>query len=314
MKGRFLLANLIITTAALLLVGSMAFATDYQAMEEQGLDFGLEQTTANSGNNGSVPTIDSIPPDGVLLIPESTGDVVGMYDPFDGTYLGDLINGVGLFSTPIDAIQGPDGNIYVSDQVSDAVFVYDTLGAYIMTYADASDGLDNIRGIAFRNDTLFITTIHPYVAAFAGPHNRIPDFITGPGAFDIHFLDDGRSLLTSHATPNGVWLYDINGNLISTVLAVSFPEQVQFDDVIPGEFLNAAFTGDVIYDFDLDGTIQQTTPMDLSRGCYRLGNGNILATSGSGVFEIEPGTGNIIQQENTGQARFIELYKPDYDR
>ena len=42
----------------------------------------------------------------VLLIPESTGDTVGMHDPYDGTYLGDLIQGAGTLSTPIFAIMG----------------------------------------------------------------------------------------------------------------------------------------------------------------------------------------------------------------
>jgi hypothetical protein len=318
MKAKFMVWSLIFSATTLLVVGGVAFAdqdsampgqgSEYRVLEEQGLE--INPVANSSGNNGTVPHIDSIPPDGVLLIPESNADVVGMYDPFDGTFLGNLISGGGLFSTPINAIQGPDNNIYVSDQVADAIFVYDTSGTYLYTYADASDGLDNIRGIDFRNDTLFVTTIHTYVARFAGPHNRIADFFSGAGAFDIMFLEDGRSLLTSHASPNGVWLYDVDGSFVSSVLAVSFPEQVQFDELEPGGFLNAGFTSDNITDFDLDGTIYQTTPFDNNRAAYRLGNGNILATNSGGVYELDPGSGNIIQQENSGSGRFIELYKP----
>ena len=34
------------------------------------------------------------------MIPDSTSDTVGMYDPFDGTYLGVLIDGTGMYLMP----------------------------------------------------------------------------------------------------------------------------------------------------------------------------------------------------------------------
>lgn len=244
-----------------------------------------------------------------LLIPDSTADVVGMYDPFDGTFLGNLITQPPPegFSTPINAVLGPDGNIYVSDQVKDSVFVYDMGGNYLYTYADASDGLNNIRGIDFRGGHLFVTSGDDYVAEFDGPHSRLPDFINdGSDPFDILFLPDGRSLLTDIGGDN-VRLYDTDGTLIQELFSVDFPEQVQFDSLGPGDFLSASFSADLIHDFDLDGTIYQTTPWDSGRGVFRLGNGNLLATNGRGVFEIDPATGAIIEQENSGSARFIEL-------
>ena len=317
MNAKLTVFTLSLSLVAILFVGVTAFGTDYRAMEEQGLEIGAESAVTNSGANGTVPMPDLIPEDGVLLIPESSGDVVGMYDPFDGTYLGDLINGSGLFSTPINAIKGPDGNIYVSDQVSDAVFVFDTLGTYLSTYADASDGLDNIRGIDFRNDTLYVTAYGPYVARFAGPHDRLSDFINGAGAFDIHFMEDGRALLGSHASPNGVRFYDVDGTLISQLFDVDFPEQVTYDDLTPGDFLSAAFTtGNRIDDFDVHGTIYQSWSWDYGRGVHRLGNGNLLATSShsshSGVYELDGNNGSIVEQENSGTGfRFIELYKAD---
>jgi hypothetical protein len=244
----------------------------------------------------------------VLLIPESTADVVGLYDPFDGTYLGDLIvNSPALLSTPINAIPGPDGNIYLSDQVSDAVFVYDTLGVYLYTYADASDGLNNIRGIDFRDGHLFVTSGDNYVREFSAPHTFVRDFITGFSSFDILFLDDGRSLVCD-ITTDIVSLYDTNGTFISQVIPADFPEQVQFDAVLPGEFLNATFTSDTIYDFELDGTIINTFYLNSGRGVYRLGNGNLLVTDGSGIHEMDSLTGAIIETQNTGSGRFIELY------
>jgi hypothetical protein len=250
----------------------------------------------------------------VLLIPESGEDVVGMYDPYDGTYLGDLIIEDTLlfdFSTPINAVPGPDNNIYVSDQLEDAVYVFDTSGAYLYTYADASDGLNNIRGIDFRNGHLFVTSGDDYVREFSAPHTVVRDFIAdGSDPFDILFLEDGRSLLCDiQGTTDNVRLYDTSGTFLYQLFPVNFPEQVQFDDVLPGAFLTAAFSANTITDFELDGTIIATIPFAGNpRGVYRLGNGNLLGTNGAGIHELDPVTGAIIQTENTGSGRFIELY------
>ena len=243
-----------------------------------------------------------------LLITDSTSDTVGKYDPYDGTYLGDLINGVGLFSTPVNAIKGPDGNFYVSDQVEDSVFVFDQTGSYLYTYADASDGLNNIRGIDFRGNHLFVTSGDDYVAEFSGPHTRLPNFIQdGSDPFDILFLPDGRSLLADiQGTTDNIRLYDTDGTLLQILFQISFPEQVQTDSVSPGAFLTAGFSANIIQDFELTGTITQTTPYSSGRGVYRLGNGNLLATSSAGVQEIQPGTGAIIQTKKTGSCHFIE--------
>ena len=244
-----------------------------------------------------------------LLIPDSITDTIGMYDTYNGTYLGDLINGSTIFSTPINAILGPDGNIYVSDQVADSVFVFDISGNYLYTYADGTDGLNNIRGIDFRGNHLFITSGDDYVAEFDGPHSRLPDFINdGIDPFDILFLDDGRALVSDiQGTTDNVRLYMYNGTLESELFQVNFPQQIQVDSLQPGEYLNIAFSDDYITDFDLNGSIAETTPFNSGRGIFRLGNGNLLATAGDGVWEIEPGTGAIIEQKMTGSARFIEL-------
>ena len=244
---------------------------------------------------------------GVLLIPDSTADVVGMYDPYDGTYLGDLINGSGLFSTPINAILGPDGNIYVSDQVADSVFVYDTAGNYLSTYADGTDGLNNVRGIDFYNGHLFVTSGDDYVAEFSGPHTRLADFINdGSDPFDVHFLPNGEALLCDIGNDQMAH-YKADGTLNAWLFACDFPEQVQDDSVLPGEFLVNSFSDKQAIDFELNGTQHQITPHGMSgRGIYRLGNGNLLVTSGAGVEEIDPVTGAVIQTENTGSARFIE--------
>ena len=95
-----------------------------------------------------------------LLIPDSDNDRICMFDPSSGAFLGDfIIDDTSStpqydFQTPLNAIQGPgpDANIFVSDQVSDAVYVFDpAYGNYLYTYIDSSDGLNNIT--IYANDT-----------------------------------------------------------------------------------------------------------------------------------------------------------------
>jgi len=91
------------------------------------------------------------------------------------------------------------------------------------------------------------------------------------------------------------------------LFSTNFPEQVQFDTLLPGEYLTASFTDKEIVDFQIDGSIIQTTPLtDYGRGVYRLGNGNLLSSNAQGVWEIQPGTGVQINQKKAGQGRFIE--------
>ena len=87
-----------------------------------------------------------------LLIPETTNDTIGMYDPFDGTYLGDFSDGGGVLIKAINAQLGPDGYIYVSDQNIGAVFRFNLDGTYFDTFIS---GQYNVRGFDFRDGHLF---------------------------------------------------------------------------------------------------------------------------------------------------------------
>jgi hypothetical protein len=292
----FIVMTLLIVTTVLPVLGSKNIS-----------DIKISEIVKSEPSNNIITNIDLR--NEFLIIPDSVEDTIGMYDTYNGDYLGELINGSTIFSTPINSIIGPDGNIYVSDQIADSVFVYDIAGNYLYTYANATDGLNNIRGIDFYGNHLFITSGDDYVAEFDGPHNRLPDFINdGSDPFDIYFLDDGRALVSDiQGSTDNVRLYFSNGTLDTEIFSVNFPQQIQDDNILPGEYLNIAFSGNTITDFDLDGSITETTSFSGGRGIYRLGNGNLLATNSNGVFEIEPGTGAIIEQKWAGGARFIEL-------
>jgi hypothetical protein len=279
------------------------------AMEETG-ESGLITDTPSFGHK-----VD--PPKGqVLLIPDSNADVVGMYSPYDGTYYGDFIvndtTGLYSLSTPINAIQ-PNGYdlVFLSDQIADAVYAFDGNGDFLYTLADDT-WLNNVRGIDFRNDTVFVTSGDDYVAMFSAPMTYAGNFISdGTDPFDILFVDEvesGSALLCDiQGTTDNIRHYYADGTLMGELFSVNFPEQVQVDIANPGEYLAAGFSADSIYHFTIDGTILDKWYHNGPRGVFRLGNGNILFTDGSGVHEMDPATGSIIETEYSGSCRFIEL-------
>jgi DNA-binding beta-propeller fold protein YncE len=240
-----------------------------------------------------------------LLIPESSNDTVGMYDPYDGTYLGDLIDGADLFTTPINALLGPDGYIYVTDQVADSVFRFDTDGNYVDTFVS---GYNNIRGADFYGDHLFVTSGDDYVAEFDAAGNFVGNFIQdGSDPFDIYFLDDGRSLLANiQGTDDDVRLYEADGMSHSSLFSIAFPEQIQYMPST-GHYLNISFSDSVVSEFDLDGAIYNQWAFPGGRGVYELGNGDLLLTSGNGVFSLDPSSGALEEIRGGISARFIEL-------
>ncbi len=262
----------------------------------------------------------SVPRASFLLIPDSNADVVGMFSPFDGAYLGNIIvddpTGINYdLSTPLNAIQGPANYIFLSDQVSDAVYAFDSLGNFLYIAADATDGIDNVRGIDFRNDTLFVTcgaTGKKAIFMFSGPHQFTGYFVPNGtiDPFDIFFLSDGSALVADiEGTTDNVRLYDPSGIFVKQIIPINFPEQLNTDPVLPGAFLVAGFSANNITDFDTSGAVFRTLPFSGARGVYRLGNGNILATSSAGVVELDSATGAQVAVKYSGQCRFIELYE-----
>jgi len=297
-----------------ILIMVLIMAVPFIAVADAGTDIERLEESGESGSLVESPGISQRAPvtkSSVLLIPDSGADVVGMYDPFDGTYLGDLIvddptGTIYDLQTPINAVQGPNDFIFLSDQISDAVYAFDTEGNYLY---DAATGENNIRGIDFRDDTLYIASGDKYVSMYSDPGSFAGYFIQdGSDPFDILFLPDGTSLLADIlGTTDNVRLYDADGLNPQELFSVSFPEQVQFDAGATGHYLNASFSDGVITEFLVDGTIINTWAFTGGRGVYRLGNGNILATNGDGVHEIDSSTGSIIETEYSGSCRFIEL-------
>ena len=253
----------------------------------------------------------------VLLIPDSSTDTVGTYSSFDGSFLGDLIvdsdpGPAGNLETPINAVVGPDALIYVSDQLKDAVLRYDQSGAFVDVFCDATDGLNNVRGIQFFGDDLLVcyaSTIVPTdrgVARFSPSGTRLPNFIGGEvDPFDI--LVFGTDALISDIATNTVIRFNLQGTLVAPLFSIEFPEQSTIRPST-GRFLNIAHTGNRITEFELNGSITATIPITLlGRGVVELENGNLLSTNASNVRELDPLTGATVRVIRNGSGfRFVE--------
>ncbi|MBS4016328.1 MAG: T9SS type A sorting domain-containing protein [Candidatus Latescibacteria bacterium] len=303
-----------IVLCSIIICCSAAMAITYNEFERlvQLEQLGVE-TSYNPMHNSNAlttprPTVNRL--GGVLMNPVA-GESLGLFDPYNGDYLGSLCYiGTG---TPINAVQGPHNMIYVSYQVGDKVEMFDTTGTYIGPYATSANGLDNTRGIDFYNGHCFITngSSGTKTIEMSAPNTVHRIFIQdGSDPFDIHFLPNGKSLLADIAgTTDNVRIYDTNGVYIRNIFSINFPEQIQDDPAYSNRFMVAGFSTNNIQLFDTTGVVYRTYALSGARGVYRLGNGNILGTNGTATYMIDSATGTQTIKRS-GQGRFIELYRP----
>jgi hypothetical protein len=243
----------------------------------------------------------------ILLIPDRGEDSIGIYSTVDGTYLGDFVppltgNEPYSFSSANNAAQGPDGRIYISDQLTDSIVCFEADGTFHSVLADTSDGLDNLRGIDFRDQEVFVS-VSPaataFVARFDLTGNRLADFVSDTSdPFDVLFLANGTMMLANIATPDDVRLYDVDATSFVSLLPSDFPQQIQ---TLPnGNFLVAAWTE--VTEFQIDGTVVRTLPTDIGRGVYPLEDGQWLISSDSGVQAVNPFSQQVVQQVRVGTS------------
>jgi len=252
--------------------------------------------------------------DEVLLIPDWTYDRVLAFDPYDGSYIGIIIPSDGHLSSPKCAIPSSRGTIFVSDQLSDAVFEYDTDGNYITTIVNqASSGIDNIRGITVYNEGLYVTV-------FEGSHaETIQRFNLNGGSqitwtstqidspFDIHFRSNDA--LVANANSDAIDQYDHNGNWLGTFVGtgIQWPSQI-YERSNGNLYVSGSFSPAGIYEYDQIGVLLNYYSISQTmRGVYELGNGLLLFTSSVSVSTYNPSNGQIVDIYTDGNFQFIHL-------
>ncbi|MEL6612309.1 MAG: T9SS type A sorting domain-containing protein [Bacteroidota bacterium] len=321
-------SRLVLSLALPLLLASGASGQSIspEDAEAAGIDDSAAATAAPSSATPSLIVCQ----DAVLLVPNSTNDGIDILDPVTGDLvISDFIADPTNLSTPISAIPNFAGDgILISDQLENVVQEYDCDGNFVGTFAPAGGVdvsiLDNIRGISLNpgGDELWVTVASganaDAIARFDDRGNYLGNvFPNGDNGFDSPFdvLIRDCDFLSSAIDSDDIYSYcfdgTFNGIFQDATVALSFPEQLALAS--NENVLVADFSFGTILEFDPDGTLLSTysySGLGGFRGVYELPNGNLLITSGGGIFEVTR-SNTVVRTVVSGKsARFIELFSP----
>lgn len=257
-----------------------------------------------------------------LMMPDSASanNRMVLFDPNDGSLINSNyfpLNGA-TNSTPLHAMQ-VGNEIWVSEQVGDRVARYDLVGNFLgQIGGGTSGGLDNIRGMGLVGNTVYVTNAGTAngapsansVVMFDTSGNLLGNFSTAglaPSPFSV-LLHQGDLLIGGSSGNNDIHRFDLAGVSIGAFhnSTLSFIEQL--DHATNGDVLAAVFTTGVIARLNPDTGAQISTfPAAGARGVRQLGNGNIMWSSGSGVFVRDVVAGTSTNVYTTTGGRYIDL-------
>ena len=263
--------------------------------------------------------------DGLLVVDSGT-DRVLLLDPVNGSILNDrLIEDPNLL-TPVNAIDSGRGTIFVSDQLLDEVREYSTTGQFLRTVVNNTQ-VDNIRGIAVRNNSLYVTVAGGN--AGAGRLHTVQQFDLNTGIqstfidtnggtasavlgspWDVTFREN--DVLVSDSVVERVRRFDFNGNFVGDLsgLTIDFPQQVV--DTPDGDVLVAnSANGGGLLRFDDSGAFTGAFAgqgIFSARGVAELENGQFLYGGGINLITIDPSTNSsaTLISESGRSFRYIE--------
>lgn len=258
-----------------------------------------------------------------VMCPESTNDAVMSFNYSDGSLISAayIPGGNPNLSTPIEALLTPNATILVSDQISDNIVEFDTLGAFVrILFGGNTSVLDNCRGIELRPGTNTVLATpssganQDAVAEFnLATGNYLGNFIAPnaaqmDGPWDIIFR--AADCLVSGQASNNIVRYDLTGNYIGNFVAsIPFPEQI--NSTLSTNVIVANFSSPSgLYIYDSNGNqLNYFSTISSARGCFQLGNGNYLVTNGSGVYVLDQNTGALLSTPVSGvSARSLHEY------
>ena len=205
------------------------------------------------------------------------------------------------FMTPLEAIQ-VGNEIWVSDQVADSIFRFDTAGTYLSKITGPA--LDNVRGISVVGNRVFATTGNSsQIATYDFAGNALGAFVaagsSSPSSYDA--VAYGNQVLVSDITDNALKLFSLGGTQTGDLVApgtFGFAQQLFVranGDVLVGSFSpgsgGTATAG--LFEVDAFGNVVNTylnAPAQGVRGVYELLNGHYLASAGGTIYDVNPFT------------------------
>lgn len=207
-----------------------------------------------------------------VLVCSFGSDAVLRFDRETGAYLGEFVGPDSGLDAPVYIVEGPDGNLYITSQVSDEVLRVTPTGVLVDAFVSAgSGGLDGPSGMAFGPDGRL------YVAGRYSANVLVYD--GGTGAFDEELLssEDGLGAGNTfglnfdadgalYVASNGrVFRYDLQTSALTSTQPLGLPIGIE---VAPG--------GQVVVALNNNLSMLTTPELDVSAPLLTGGVINIL--------------------------------------
>ncbi|MBW4485909.1 MAG: PEP-CTERM sorting domain-containing protein [Tildeniella torsiva UHER 1998/13D] len=155
----------------------------------------------------------SVEADAALLVGNTSGNNIVIFDEITGDFRGELIPDNGLLDSPDTFVYGPDGNLYISSGTTpenSAILRFTPKGEFIDVFA-SGNGLFRPYGVAFGTDgDLYVSsflsdeilrydgTTGAFIDVFASRQGITPDGLNGPNG--LLFGPDGRLYVTTQGS------------------------------------------------------------------------------------------------------------------
>jgi len=264
-----------------------------------------------------------------ILMPDSTADKIVKFNAMDGSLIDAdfILDGASAatydFTTPKDVFQ-VNNDIWVVDQIADAIYRFDSTGAWIGSTVGAAAMLDNCRGGEFVNGVVYVTNdgagngaTADSVAMFdtTGAHIGVFSVAdSGTSPFDVVGYN-GELLVCHFTTANKIGRYDYAGNPLTPeflnsagATTIDSPEQMWVTSA--NTVLAAGFASPLgIYEFDSTGAqINFWATATFPRGVIELGNGNILLSDSNSVELLDRVTSTSTTVYSSTGCQFFGLF------
>ncbi|MDX1461881.1 MAG: T9SS type A sorting domain-containing protein [Marinirhabdus sp.] len=241
-----------------------------------------------------------------------------MMDPADGSILDPQFIDLTpqTTATPKGIIQ-VNSELWVSDQLSDEIYRYDIDGNFISAI---SGGLDNIRGMAYVNNSeIWVTNAGSNngapgeaIVRFDTSGNNLGFYSTNGSPFDV--IDMGTEVYISYIGPETrIERRDYDGTVLGDLVGtgvVTFMQQMEFNNtnqsVYTAVFSNSASNDSGLYEFSItDGSILEYYDLGSLRGVAQLDDGNVLYTTGNNLNLLNTGTGTSSLVSAGGSSQYL---------
>jgi len=253
-----------------------------------------------------------------IMMPDSTNNRIVLFNPSDGS----LVNS-NYFAlqggTTVHAMQ-VGNEIWVSEQIGDRVSRWSLTGSSLGQIGGQfpGGGLDNIRGMALVNNTVYVTNSGTQNNA---PGNSVVMFDTNGASMGFFATPAGTApspfgilayrndiLVSSSSANDDIHRFTLAGVSQGTFhnsTSLNFAQQMTY--ALNGDILASGFSSNNVVRLDADtGAIISTFAASGARGVYQLENGNIMWTNSAGahVYDINAGVSTLVY---AGGGRYLDF-------